>query len=80
MPAVGGESGETRCQGDMEKADMVDGKKLFFLFIQPAEVFKVVSFVFLSFKNRNQRECVLDAPSRGQPQQDLWVPGAVLPL
>jgi len=27
VPAVGGESGETRCQGDMEKADMVDGKK-----------------------------------------------------
>lgn len=26
VPAVGGESGETRCQGDMEKADMVDGK------------------------------------------------------
>lgn len=24
---MGGESGETRCQGDMEKADMVDGKK-----------------------------------------------------
>lgn len=24
---VGGDSGETRCQGDMEKADMVDGKK-----------------------------------------------------
>uniref|UniRef100_A0A4W6CWD7 Neuralized-like protein 4 n=1 Tax=Lates calcarifer TaxID=8187 RepID=A0A4W6CWD7_LATCA len=27
VPAVGGENGETRCQGDMEKADMVDGKK-----------------------------------------------------
>lgn len=27
VPAVGGESGETRCQGDMEKADMVDGRK-----------------------------------------------------
>uniref|UniRef100_I3JRV3 Neuralized-like protein 4 n=1 Tax=Oreochromis niloticus TaxID=8128 RepID=I3JRV3_ORENI len=27
VPAVGGESGETRCQGDMEKADMVDGIK-----------------------------------------------------
>lgn len=26
MPAVGGDRGETRCQGDMEKADMVDGK------------------------------------------------------
>uniref|UniRef100_A0A669F3D1 Neuralized-like protein 4 n=1 Tax=Oreochromis niloticus TaxID=8128 RepID=A0A669F3D1_ORENI len=25
--SVGGESGETRCQGDMEKADMVDGIK-----------------------------------------------------
>lgn len=32
------------------------------------------------FTHRNQRECVLDAPSRGQPQQDLWVPGAVLTL
>lgn len=28
VPAVGGDSGEARCQGDMEKADMVDGKKL----------------------------------------------------
>lgn len=28
VPAVGGDSGETRCQGDMEKADMVDGKQL----------------------------------------------------
>lgn len=27
VPAVGGETGEPRCQGDMEKADMVDGKK-----------------------------------------------------
>lgn len=27
MPAVGAESGESRCQGDMEKADMVDGKE-----------------------------------------------------
>lgn len=27
LPAVGGDRGETRCQGDMEKADMVDGKK-----------------------------------------------------
>ncbi len=26
LPAVGGESGESRCQGDMEKADMVDGE------------------------------------------------------
>lgn len=37
VPAVGGESGETRCQGDMEKADMVDGKiatVFFFLFIE----------------------------------------------
>lgn len=29
---------------------------------------------------RHQRERVLDAPSRGQPQQDLRVPGALLPL
>lgn len=28
VPAVGGDNGEARCQGDMEKADMVDGKKL----------------------------------------------------
>uniref|UniRef100_A0A3B4B3P8 Neuralized-like protein 4 n=1 Tax=Periophthalmus magnuspinnatus TaxID=409849 RepID=A0A3B4B3P8_9GOBI len=27
VPAVGGESAETRCQGDMEKADMVDIKE-----------------------------------------------------
>ncbi|CDR16016.1 unnamed protein product [Oncorhynchus mykiss] len=27
VPTVGGESGEARCQGDMEKADMVDGEK-----------------------------------------------------
>lgn len=26
VPEVGAESGETRCQGDMEKADMVDGE------------------------------------------------------
>lgn len=26
VAAVGGDSGEARCQGDMEKADMVDGK------------------------------------------------------
>ncbi len=25
VPVVGGESGDMRCQGDMEKADMVDG-------------------------------------------------------
>lgn len=29
VPAVGGETTETRCQGDMEKADMVDGKEIF---------------------------------------------------
>lgn len=38
MPAVGGEGGETRCQADMEKADMVDGKKptsrLLFIYCQ----------------------------------------------
>lgn len=27
LPAVGGDRGETRCQGDMEKADMVDGER-----------------------------------------------------
>lgn len=27
LPAVGGDGSETRCQGDMEKADMVDGEK-----------------------------------------------------
>lgn len=27
LPAVGGDGGEARCQGDMEKADMVDGEK-----------------------------------------------------
>lgn len=26
VPEVGAEGGETRCQGDMEKADMVDGE------------------------------------------------------
>lgn len=28
VPTVGGESGEARCQGDMEKADMVDGERM----------------------------------------------------
>lgn len=27
LPAVGGDGGEARCQGDMEKADMVDGEE-----------------------------------------------------
>lgn len=54
MPAVGGESGETRCQGDMEKADMVDGTKLtfflfFFLNIQSAEAVRLISFASFPF-------------------------------
>ena len=39
-------------------------------------VFKVLTVFFY----RNQRECVLDAASGGQPQQDLWVPGTVFTL
>uniref|UniRef100_A0A8C4EJU5 Neuralized-like protein 4 n=1 Tax=Dicentrarchus labrax TaxID=13489 RepID=A0A8C4EJU5_DICLA len=35
---VGGESGETRCQGDMEKADMVDGIKESVCWTPPPEV------------------------------------------
>lgn len=27
VSTVGGESGEAHCQGDMEKADMVDGER-----------------------------------------------------
>uniref|UniRef100_A0A3B4YF25 Neuralized-like protein 4 n=1 Tax=Seriola lalandi dorsalis TaxID=1841481 RepID=A0A3B4YF25_SERLL len=38
VPAVGGESGETRCQGDMEKADMVDGIKESVCWTPPPEV------------------------------------------
>ncbi|XP_077963285.1 neuralized-like protein 4 isoform X1 [Gasterosteus aculeatus] len=35
---VGGDSGETRCQGDMEKADMVDGIKESVCWTPPPEV------------------------------------------
>uniref|UniRef100_A0A8C2ZRF5 Neuralized-like protein 4 n=1 Tax=Cyclopterus lumpus TaxID=8103 RepID=A0A8C2ZRF5_CYCLU len=38
VPAVGGDSGETRCQGDMEKADMVDGIKESVCWTPPPEV------------------------------------------
>uniref|UniRef100_A0A7N6A0U2 Neuralized-like protein 4 n=1 Tax=Anabas testudineus TaxID=64144 RepID=A0A7N6A0U2_ANATE len=38
VQAVGGESGETRCQGDMEKADMVDGIKESVCWTPPPEV------------------------------------------
>ncbi|KAK5875860.1 hypothetical protein CesoFtcFv8_026898 [Champsocephalus esox] len=38
VPAVGEESGETRCQGDMEKADMVDGIKESVCWTPPPEV------------------------------------------
>lgn len=82
VPAVGAENGETRCQGDMEKADMVDGTKwnLPLFVLNLAAVLKSLEF-FLGFcTSRNQRERVLDTPSRGQPQQDLRVPGTVLPL
>ncbi|XP_035265364.1 neuralized-like protein 4 isoform X1 [Anguilla anguilla] len=38
LPAVGRESGESRCQGDMEKADMVDGIKESVCWTPPPEV------------------------------------------
>uniref|UniRef100_A0A8D0D4H4 Neuralized-like protein 4 n=1 Tax=Sander lucioperca TaxID=283035 RepID=A0A8D0D4H4_SANLU len=38
VPAVGGENGETRCQGDMEKADMVDGIKESVCWTPPPEI------------------------------------------
>uniref|UniRef100_A0A8C8M120 Neuralized-like protein 4 n=1 Tax=Oncorhynchus tshawytscha TaxID=74940 RepID=A0A8C8M120_ONCTS len=38
VPTVGGESGEARCQGDMEKADMVDGIKESVCWTPPPEV------------------------------------------
>ncbi|KAI1898830.1 hypothetical protein AGOR_G00076390 [Albula goreensis] len=38
VPAVGRESGESRCQGDMEKADMVDGIKESVCWTPPPEV------------------------------------------
>uniref|UniRef100_G3Q6T0 Neuralized-like protein 4 n=1 Tax=Gasterosteus aculeatus aculeatus TaxID=481459 RepID=G3Q6T0_GASAC len=38
VAAVGGDSGETRCQGDMEKADMVDGIKESVCWTPPPEV------------------------------------------
>ncbi|XP_011485805.1 neuralized-like protein 4 isoform X1 [Oryzias latipes] len=38
VSAVGAESGETRCQGDMEKADMVDGIKESVCWTPPPEV------------------------------------------
>lgn len=85
VPAVGGESGEGRCQGDMEKADMVDGKNATaFLFRRLIDSFGICPCCFdgvaVCSRPRNQRERVLDAPSRGQPQQDVRVPGTVLAL
>uniref|UniRef100_A0A3Q3NP69 Neuralized-like protein 4 n=1 Tax=Labrus bergylta TaxID=56723 RepID=A0A3Q3NP69_9LABR len=38
VPAAGGEIGEPRCQGDMEKADMVDGIKESVCWTPPPEV------------------------------------------
>ncbi|TNM93826.1 hypothetical protein fugu_002002 [Takifugu bimaculatus] len=38
LPAVGGDRGEARCQGDMEKADMVDGIKESVCWTPPPEV------------------------------------------
>ncbi|XP_020327091.2 neuralized-like protein 4 isoform X4 [Oncorhynchus kisutch] len=38
VPTVGAESGEARCQGDMEKADMVDGIKESVCWTPPPEV------------------------------------------
>ncbi|XP_030631842.1 neuralized-like protein 4 [Chanos chanos] len=38
VPTVGSESGEMRCQGDMEKADMVDGIKESVCWTPPPEV------------------------------------------
>uniref|UniRef100_A0A3Q3X395 Neuralized-like protein 4 n=1 Tax=Mola mola TaxID=94237 RepID=A0A3Q3X395_MOLML len=38
VPAVGGDGGEARCQGDMEKADMVDGIKESVCWTPPPEV------------------------------------------
>ncbi|KAM6949638.1 neuralized-like protein 4 isoform 1-T1 [Aplochiton taeniatus] len=38
VPAIGEESGEARCQGDMEKADMVDGIKESVCWTPPPEV------------------------------------------
>ncbi|XP_037832302.1 neuralized-like protein 4 isoform X4 [Kryptolebias marmoratus] len=38
VPAVGAESSESRCQGDMEKADMVDGIKESVCWTPPPEV------------------------------------------
>ncbi|XP_063043226.1 neuralized-like protein 4 isoform X2 [Engraulis encrasicolus] len=38
VPEVGAEGGETRCQGDMEKADMVDGIKESVCWTPPPEV------------------------------------------
>lgn len=78
VSAVGAESGETRCQGDMEKADMVDGMKpILLLLFFSSELLRVLRSLRIC---RNQRERVLDTPSRGQPQQDLRVPGTVLPI
>ncbi|XP_061768430.1 neuralized-like protein 4 [Nerophis ophidion] len=38
VPAVGGDGGDTRCQGDMEKADMVDGIKESVCWTPPPDV------------------------------------------
>ncbi|XP_041739983.2 neuralized-like protein 4 isoform X1 [Coregonus clupeaformis] len=38
VPTMGGESGEARCQGDMEKADMVDGIKESVCWTPPPDV------------------------------------------
>lgn len=68
VPAVGGESGETRCQGDMEKADMVDGKKQLVCLssqIHVSGAFNTLSLGFNLLQRRfaNSRSCVHTEPS-----------------
>lgn len=55
VPAVDGESGEARCQGDMEKADMVDGRQPAFtvyLFLFSFQSFKLLSYFYMQESKR----------------------------
>lgn len=72
VPAVGGESGETRCQGDMEKADMVDGKKpkfyclIIFLFIV---LFNI--YIFSVLMQESKRVCAGRPLQRSTPTRPV---------
>lgn len=65
------------CQGDMEKADMVDGKILSTCL---TEALAWLWFTRFLCSGRYKRECLLDAASWGEPKQDVRVSGALLQI